>query len=45
VSFKKLEPVIYFVYVVKDDMNNVGGGVQTDSLEGGKVNKVNIIIE
>ena len=45
VSFKKLEPVIYFVYVVKDDMNNVGGGVQTDTLEGGKVNKVNIIIE
>jgi len=45
VTFKKLEPVIYFVYVVKDDMNNVGGGVQTDTLEGGKVNKVNIIIE
>lgn len=45
VTFKKLEPTVYFVYVVKDDMNNIGGGVQTDTLEKGKINKVNIVIE
>jgi len=45
VTFKKLEPTVFFVYVVKDDMNNVGGGVQTDTLEKGKINKVNIVIE
>ena len=45
VTFKKLEPTIFFVYVVKDDINNVGGGVQTDTLEKGKINKVNIVIE
>ena len=45
VTFKKLQPTVYFVYAVKDDMSNIGGGVQTDTLEVGKVNKVNIIIE
>ena len=27
VTFKKLEPTIFFLYVVNEDMNNVGGGV------------------
>ena len=45
VTFKKIEPTVYFVYVVKDDMNNIGGGVQTDTLVKGKINKVNIVIE
>jgi hypothetical protein len=44
-TFKNLETRIYFLYVTKDDMNNVGGGVQTDTLKSGKVNKINIVIE
>ena len=44
-TIKNLEPRIYFLYVTKDDMNNVGGGVQTDTLKSGKVNKINIIIQ
>jgi len=44
-TIKNLEPMVYFLYVTKDDMNNVGGGVQTDTLKSGKVNKINIIIE
>ena len=44
-TIKKLNPRVYFVYVTKDDMNNVGGGVQTDTLKAGKVNKINIVIE
>jgi len=45
VTLKKLEPRVYFLYVTKDDMNNIGGGVQTDTLDEGKVNKLNVIIE
>ncbi len=45
VTFKKLDPIIYFVSAVKDDLNNNGGGVQTDTLVAGKMNKVNIVIE
>lgn len=45
VTFKKLEPKIYFVLVKKGDMNNDGGAAQTNKLEEGKLNKVNIIIE
>ena len=45
VTIKNLEPRIYYVYVTKDDMNNIGRGVMTDTLKAGKVNKVNIVIE
>lgn len=45
IRFKDLEPKIYFVDVVKDDMSNAGAGVQTDTLREGRINKVNIIIE
>lgn len=45
VTFKGLEPKVYFVNAEKGDKNNYGAGVQTDTLEEGKVNKVNIIIE
>ena len=45
VTFKKLKPKAYFVYVEKGDMNNDGGAAQTNPLEEGKLNKVNIIIE
>lgn len=45
VRFKDLEPKVYFVNAVKGDKNNIGAGVQTDTLQEGKVNKVTIIIE
>ena len=45
VKLKDLEPKVYFVDVVKDDMTNAGAGVQTDTLREGRINKVNIIIE
>ena len=45
VTFKKLEAKIYFVLVKKGDLNNDGGAAQTNKLEEGKLNKVNIIIE
>ena len=45
VTFKKLKPKAYFIYVEKGDMNNDGGAAQTNPLEEGKLNKVNIIIE
>lgn len=45
VKFKDLEPKVYFVNAVKGDKNNIGAGVQTDTLIEGKMNKVTIIIE
>jgi uncharacterized GH25 family protein len=45
VKFSGLEPRVYFVHAVKDEMNNAGAGVQTDTLREGRINKVNIIIE
>ncbi|MDN5199839.1 carboxypeptidase regulatory-like domain-containing protein [Fulvivirgaceae bacterium BMA10] len=45
VTFKKLEPVVYFVHAEKGDRNNYGAGVQTDTLQEGRINKVNIVIE
>ena len=45
VTFKGLQPKIYFVNAEKGDKNNYGAGVQTDVLQEGRVNKVNIIIE
>ena len=45
VKFSGLEPTVYFVHAIKDDMNNAGAGVQTDTLREGRINKVNIIIE
>ena len=45
VIFKGLAPKVYFVNAEKGDKNNYGAGVQTDTLQEGRVNKVNIIIE
>jgi hypothetical protein len=45
VTFKGLEAKIYFVAAEKGDMSNFGMGVQTNTLEAKKVNKVTIIIE
>lgn len=44
-TFKDLEPTIYFVSAVKGKMNNHGAGIKTDTLESGKLNKVNLVIE
>lgn len=45
VKFKDLEGKVYFVNATKGDKNNIGAGVQTDTLIEGKMNKVTIIIE
>jgi hypothetical protein len=45
VTFKNLEAKIYFVAAEKGDMSNFGMGVQTNTLEAKKLNKVTIIIE
>lgn len=45
VKFTDLEPKVYFVDAEKDDMTNDGAGVQTDTLQEKRMNKVNIIIE
>jgi hypothetical protein len=45
VKFKNIPAEKFFIYVTKDDMNNIGNGVETDKLEEGKVNKVTIVIE
>lgn len=45
VKFSGLEPKVYFVNAIKDDMSNAGAGVQTDTLREGRINKINIIIE
>ncbi len=44
-TFSQLEEKVYWLHVFKDDMNNDGAGVQTDTLVPKKVNKVNVIIE
>lgn len=45
VTFKDLEPKIYHVHAEKGTMSNNGLGVQTDTLEAKKLNKVAIMIQ
>lgn len=45
VKFKGLDPTVYYIMAKKGDKNNWGAGVQTDSLQEKKLNKVSIIIE
>jgi len=45
VTFKKLQAKAYYVTAVKGDKNNFGLGVQTNTLEANKINKVTIVIE
>ena len=45
VKFKDMEPRIYFLDVRKGDKSNDGRGSQTDKLNEGKTNKVNVVIE
>lgn len=44
-TFKKLDPVKYYIHAEKGDKSNIGGGVETNTLEEGKINKLTIIIE
>jgi len=44
-TFKDLEPKVYFIHAEKGDKNNDGKGVQTDTLQAGKKNEITIIIE
>lgn len=45
VVFKKLEVGSYFVHADYDGKTNVGGGVQTEKLVEGRINKVNTIVQ
>jgi len=42
--FVGLEKKAYFIYAEKGDMDNVGSGVQTDTLVIKRINKINTII-
>ncbi|AHM60004.1 hypothetical protein D770_08705 [Flammeovirgaceae bacterium 311] len=41
----ELEAKSYFIDVRKGDKNNIGGGIQTDTLQTSRINKINVIIE
>lgn len=43
--FKKLETTRYFILASFGDKNNIGSGVQTDTLKEGRINLVNTIIQ
>ncbi|MFT4834934.1 MAG: hypothetical protein ACI83W_001955 [Marinoscillum sp.] len=45
VVFTELKPQPYFIDATKGDMNNDGEGVRTSTLDEGKLNKVNTVIE
>ncbi len=45
VTFKKLEPIVYYINATKGEANNYGMGAQTDTLEEGRINKLTVIIE
>jgi len=45
VKFKKIDTKRYLIDVEKGDMNNEGGGIETQHLEKGKVNQIRVIIE
>ena len=40
-----LEAKKYFIDVRKGDKSNIGAGIQTNTLEANRINKLNIIIE
>ena len=44
-NVKDLETKAYFIDVRKGDQNNHGGGIQTNVLQSGRINKINVIIE
>jgi hypothetical protein len=44
-KFKDLKAISYYVLARKGDKNNFGGGEQTGALQGGRINKVTVVIE
>jgi len=44
-KFKKIDAKRYLIDVQKGDMSNDGGGIETQHLEKGKVNRIRVIIE
>ena len=44
VTFKDLEPIIYYVNAEKGSANNFGAGEQTTKLEENRLNKLTIVI-
>ena len=44
-NVKDLETKAYFIDVRKGDKSNIGAGIQTEPLQSGRINKINIIIE
>lgn len=45
VKITDLQPTLYYIDAEKDDLNNIGNGIVTDSLREGRMNKVNVIID
>lgn len=45
VVFKKLEVKAYFVHADYEGKTNVGGGVLTETLVEGRINKVNTVVQ
>lgn len=45
VTFKKLDPIQYYIHAKKGKKDNVGEGVSTSKLIEGKINLVNTIIK
>jgi len=44
-KLKDLEALPYYILVKKGDLNNFGGGEQTDTLQARRINQVTIIIQ
>lgn len=43
--FKDLKAIPYYIIVRKEDRDNSGGGEQTSKLEGGRINKITVVIQ
>lgn len=44
VNFKKLKAQAYFIDARKEDLSNDGAGAATDTLQEGRINKVNVVV-
>ena len=43
--FKDLKAIPYYIIVRKENRDNSGGGEKTDKLEGGRINKITVVIQ
>ncbi|MCS6973746.1 MAG: carboxypeptidase-like regulatory domain-containing protein [Cyclobacteriaceae bacterium] len=43
--FKDLKAISYYIIVRKEDRDNAGGGEKTSKLEGGRINKITVVIQ